>query len=116
MTITSFSQSILNDTVLITSNQLKIANLIFAEHQKLLTENSLLKIQLDNYNKENIILLKTDSLRVNQIEILKSLSTDQTTQIENLNNQLKKKSKSLLIWKVGGISVSCCLFLWLLVK
>lgn len=105
-----------DSTVLITSKQLKVTNLIFAEHNKLLLENKLLKDQLDNYILENSILTETDSIRYRQILTYSSLSNSHLAEIENLNLQIKKKETTILIWKVSGITVSTCLFLWLLAK
>ena len=113
-TTTSFSSTISSGTekdsiVSITPTQLKETNLIFAEHHKLLIENQLLSEQLNNYKEDNKLLVKTDSIRQAQIKIYKDWN-------ESLIKNLNKKKKTLLFWKIGGITVSSGLLLLLLVK
>lgn len=116
-TTTSFSQIIWNDSVIgITPIQLKTTNLIFVEHEKLLKENSLLKIQLDNYIKDNQLLTQTDSIRTIQLKGYKDLDTQNKKQIEQLNKDLSRKKKELTVWKIGGLGISVGLLLWLLVN
>lgn len=116
-TTTSFSQIIWNDSVIgITPIQLKTTNLIFVEHEKLLKENSLLKIQLDNYVKDNQLLTQTDSIRTIQLKGYKDLDTQNKKQIEQLNKDLSRKKKELTVWKIGGLGISVGLLLWLLVN
>lgn len=116
-TTTSFSQIIWNDSVIgITPIQLKTTNLIFVEHEKLLKENSLLKIQLDNYTKDNQLLTQTDSIRTIQLKGYKDLDTQNKKQIEQLNKDLSRKKKELTVWKIGGLGISVGLLLWLLVN
>ena len=120
-TTTSFSQTISieteNDsTVLITSNQLKNTNLIFIEHEKLLKENALLYKQLDNYKVSNDLLVQTDSLRKKEIAEYKLLTESFNDEIKKLNKEIKRKDKRLLSWKIGGITISSGLLLWLLLK
>ena len=121
VTITCFSQNILNEIekdsiVLITPNQLKETNLIFAEHQKLLKENDLLFKQISNYKLDNELLLYTDSIRNVQIENYKSLIKSYDLKIEQLNKEIIKKNNTILIWKVGSVTVSVGLLVWLLLK
>lgn len=120
-TTTSFSQSISKEIkqdsiVSITPQQLKETNLIFLEHRKLLQENFLLGCQLNNYKNDNALLATTDSLRVLQLRSYKELSDTYSMRINNLNNELSKKEKEVLVWKIGGISVSVGLLVWLLLK
>lgn len=116
-TTTSSSQIIWNDSVIgITPIQLKTTNLIFVEHEKLLKENSLLKIQLDNYIKDNQLLTQTDSIRTIQLKGYKDLDTQNKKQIEQLNKDLSRKKKELTVWKIGGLGISIGLLLWLLVN
>ena len=120
-TTTSFSQTILRETendstVLITSNQLKNTNLIFIEHEKLLKENALLYKQLDNYKVSNDLLVQTDSLRKKEIAEYKLLTESFNDEIKKLNKEIKHKDKRLLSWKIGGITISSGLLLWLLLK
>lgn len=116
-TTTSSSQIIWNDSVIgITPIQLKTTNLIFVEHEKLLKENSLLKIQLDNYIKDNQLLTQTDSIRTIQLKGYKDLDTQNKKQIEQLNKDLSRKKRELTVWKIGGLGISVGLLLWLLVN
>lgn len=113
-TTTSFSSTISNgiekdSTVSITSTQLKETNLIFAEHHKLLLENQLLSEQLKNYKEDNKLLIKADSVRQAQIKVYEDLK-------ESLTKDLNKKNKTLLFWKIGGITISSSLLLFLLTK
>ena len=120
-TTTSFSQNISKEIkqdsiVSITPQQLKETNLIFLEHRKLLQENFLLGCQLNNYKNDNALLVATDSLRVLQLRNYKELSDTYSMRINNLNNELSKKKKEVLVWQIGGVSVSIGLLVWLLLK
>ena len=120
-TITCFSQNILvnegNDTVvLITPQQLKETNLIFAEHQKLLVEKKLLLNQLNNYKLDNGLLSYSDSIKSLQVDNYKNLTNSYSIQIEELNQEVQKKNKSLLTWKISSITISVGLLVWLLLK
>jgi hypothetical protein len=118
--ITSFSaitsNCIVQDTtVLITSNQLKTANLIFIEHDKLYKENTLLLKQIADYQEVIEILQKTDSTRLEQLDTYRDLSTAYKSQIKSLNKTINKKDRTVKAWKIGGLTVSVGLFLlWLL--
>lgn len=103
-------------TVSITSDQLKYTNLIFIEHKKLLEENKLLLQQVQNYKVKTNYLLTTDSLRVAQISNYKLINREHSIQIENLNKTIKKKDRAVTCWKIGGITVSIGLVLFLLLK
>lgn len=106
----TISSGIEKDSIVsITPAQLKETNLIFAEHHKLLIENQLLSEQLNNYKEDNKLLVKTDSVRQAQIKVYKDWN-------ESLTKNLNKKKKTLLFWKIGGITVSSGLLLLLLVK
>ena len=121
MTTMCFSQNISgriekDSIVLITPNQLKEANLIFVEHQKLLRENDLLFKQISNYKLDNELLLKTDSLRTLQLRNYEGLTESYSLKIEQLNKEIKRKNNALLVWKVGGVTVGVGLLVWLLLK
>ena len=88
---------------------MKETNLIFAEHYKLLIENQLLYEQINNYKEDNKLLIKTDSVRMSQIETYKDWNKYVT---KKYNDERKK----VLFWKVGGIVVSFSLLILLLVK
>ena len=102
--------------VSITSEQLKYANLIFVEHKKLLEENDLLNQQVLNYQNKTDLLLRTDSLRVSQIANYQLINEAYATQIEDLNKAIKRKNRAVTCWKIGGITVSVGLVLFLLLK
>lgn len=106
----------LGSTVSITSDQLKYTNLIFIEHKKLLEENKLLLQQVQNYKVKTNYLLTTDSLRVAQISNYKLINREHSIQIENLNKTIKKKDRAVTCWKIGGITVSIGLILFLILK
>lgn len=117
----SFSQVISNkincdSTVLITSKQLKIANLIFIEHDYLLKTNQLLNKQLYNYKLNNELLLQSDSLNRIEIYEYKLLTESYNNEIVSLNKQIKNKKKTILALEIGGITISVGLFIWLLLK
>ena len=99
--------------VSVTASDLKYANLIFVEHKKLLTENSLLYQQLGNCIDLNNQLVQVDSLRKEQIF---ELNKKHTKQINDLNKEIKKKNNSILYWQIGGITISVGLILFLLFK
>lgn len=119
--ITCFSSTILEATkhdsiVSITSDQLKYTNLIFVEHKKLLGENNLLTQQIQAYQIKNKLLLETDSLRESQILNYQHVNEMYTVQIEDLNKAIKKKNRAITCWKIGGITVSIGLILFLFLK
>lgn len=95
---------------------MKYANLIFVEHKKLLEENDLITQQVQNYQAKTDFLLRTDSLRVAQITNYQLINETYATQIEDLNKAIKKKDRAVTCWKIGGITVSVGLVLFLLLK
>lgn len=113
ITTSSFSttsKKIEQDTIVsITPTQLKETNLIFAEHNKLLKENKLLKDQISNYKTDNQLLLNLDSIKNLQIANYEQWNN-------SLSKQVNKNKKELLLWKVGGITVSTSLLILLLIK
>lgn len=58
----------------------------------------------------------TDSLRINQIDTYKALNDQYTFKIEDLNQIIKDKNKTINLIKIGGITVSCGLLILLLIK
>ena len=95
---------------------MKYANRIFVEHKKLLEENDLITQQVQNYQAKTDFLLRTDSLRVAQITNYQLINETYATQIEDLNKAIKKKDRAVTCWKIGGITVSVGLVLFLLLK
>lgn len=118
---TSFSQITYNgigkdSVILITKDQLKETNLIFAEHKKLLTDNTLLLEQVSLYKEDNQLLSYSDSIKTLQINNYENLSNLYIDKIDDLTHSLKKKNTSLLVWKIGGITVGVGLIIWLILK
>lgn len=116
-----FSQTTSTETspdsiVSITSEQLRYANLIFVEHEKLLTENELLNTQIGNYQSKLKLAERTDSLRVAQISQYKELGEAYSLQIQDLNKSISKKDKTILGLKIGCVTVSVGVILLLLLK
>ena len=101
--ILSISQTI-SDSIKISSEQLRITNLIFTEHAKLSNQVLLLKNQVRNLEKIDSIWLHTDSIRRKQIVEYKQV----TQQQENKLNKIKKWSifKNYII---GGLCIICLL-------
>lgn len=105
-----------DSTVSIAFDQLKYTNLIFIEHEKLLIENGLLSKQVSNQESKIHLMNITDSLRINQIDTYKALNDQYTFKIEDLNQIIKDKNKTINLIKIGGITVSCGLLILLLIK
>lgn len=72
--------------------------------------------QVENYKQENFLLMKTDSLRSLQLRNYERLSEAYSMKIDNLNEEISKKNKTIMAWKVGGVTVTVGLVLWLLLK
>ena len=102
--------------VSVTSEQLKYANLIFVEHEKLLIENSLLNTQIGNYQSKLKLAEETDSLRLSQISQYKGINEAYSLQVGELNKSLSKKDKTILGLKIGCVAVSAGIILLLLLK
>lgn len=92
------------------------ANLIFAEHSKLLKENTLLWTQIKNYDHSKKILTEIDSIQNIQIKNLSNLNLEYSNKMINLDHSLQQKDRSLKGWKIGGISVGICLLVLLILK
>lgn len=102
--------------VSVTTSDLKYANLIFVEHNKLLNENALLHSQVENYIELNKQLVQVDSLRKQQLYEYNKLSQCYVTQMNALNKEVKKKNRAIRYWQIGGVTVSVGLVLFLLLK
>ena len=85
--ILSISQTT-SDSIKISSEQLKITNLIFAEHAKLSNQVLLLENQIRNLEKVDSIWLHTDSIRREQVTQYEQVIQQQ----ENKLNKIKKWS------------------------
>lgn len=92
-----------DELVTITDKQLKTANLIFLEHEKLSKEVPLLNEKISNLEKINSTWQHTDSIRKsNELKYIKTIN-DNDSKIK----QLKKDKKILL----GTSFTSIALFL-----
>lgn len=111
------STDIKSDTIVyITPEQLKYANLIFVEHDKLLKENELFKQQIRNSQMITDNLLLNDSIKSLQIANYRYTNDLYIKQINTLNQDLSNKNNTILYWKIGGITVSVGLILFILLK
>ena len=92
-----------DELVTITDKQLKTANLIFLEHEKLSKEVPLLNEKISNLEKINSTWQHTDSIRKsNELKYIKTISNN-----DSKIKQLKKDKKLLL----GTSFTSIALFL-----
>ena len=112
--IISFSETISSpieqeSTVSITATELKYTNLIFIEHKRLLVDNSLLKVQVNNYSNLYNQQLELDNIRKEELDNCYS-------QIYTLQESLSFKDRSFKILTIGSISVSVGLLILFLVK
>lgn len=91
--IASTSQTISKDSVLIlNSEQIKLTNLIFAEHEKLTEENGFLRKKIEILNEYNKNYEHMDSIQQNVIKT-------QNANIEKLNKSIRYKN--MLITSIG---------------
>jgi len=102
--------------VSITQKELKETDLIFAEHKKLLTENKLLKEQIQNYKSSNQVTSRIDSLKSLQLLEYDRLYKESIEKEKKLSSQITRKNRALLVWRIGGISVSAGFLLFLFLK
>lgn len=121
--LTSFSltTSNANGQELIQSYQIdaetiKYANIIFAEHSKLLKENKLLYEEIDYYNRVVSNYNKIDSIQNSEILNLRNVNFDNQNTINNLENSLKKRDRKIKAWQIGSITVSVALLVLFLIK
>ena len=96
--ICAFSQStypkMTNDSlIIITPIQLKKTNLIFLEHAKLLTINTELNKQIDNYSKINQNYKQVDSLRTIQLNMCTQDIKSKNIQLLDLTSKINKQKK-----------------------
>ena len=104
--ILSISQTT-SDSIKITSEQLKVTNLIFAEHAKLSNQVLLLKNQVRNLEKVDSIWLHTDSIRKEQVTQYEQVIQQQEKQLDKVKRQSWFKD-----FIISGLSIlSLCLLL-----
>lgn len=96
----------------ITSEQLRITNLIFAEHQKYSEEIPLLKQQITNLETINDSWSKTDSIRKLQLSYCSQLIEDRNKSIDKLNKSLETKKKIIAYGGTASVlTIVLCLLL-----
>lgn len=100
----------------IDAETIKYANIIFAEHSKLLKENKLLYEEIDYYNRVVSNYNKIDSIQNSEILNLRNVNFDNQNTINNLENSLKKRDKKIKAWQIGSITVSVALLVLFLIK
>lgn len=98
------------------TSYIKYANLIFAEHKKLLVDNELLTQQVSNLTHVTQHLEHVDSLRTLQIKEYENLSNTCSEQVINLNKEIRKKNNYLRGWQIGGVAVTLGFILYVLLK
>lgn len=100
------------DTLKITSEQLRITNLIFLEHKKFSEQVPLLENKIYNLEEINKSWENTDSIRKSQLLYYNQEIENKNKSIDNLNKSLNKKQN---IIKYGAcasiIAIVLCLFL-----
>lgn len=72
--------------------------------------------QLHNVLQINSNLVQVDSLRLQQIGEYNQLNQSYLQDIDKLNKEIRKKNRAMVGWKIGGITVSVGLILFLLLK
>ena len=87
--ITTISDTTSVPTISITSDQLRTANLIFAEHKELSQIVPLLQQENTNLQAINETWVRTDSLKTVQLYNQKQMISQQAQDIEQLNKSLK---------------------------
>ena len=91
---------------------MKIANLIFAEHQKLSETVPLLRSQITNLELINKSWEKTDSVHRVQLLYYGNIIEDKNRSIEDLNKSLKKKQNVIKYGAAGScVLILLCLLL-----
>ena len=105
----SFSQ----DTLKITSEQLRLTNVIFLEHKKFSEQIPLLRQQITNLEQINKSWKQTDSIRKSQLLYCNQVIEDKNKSIEGLNKSLKRKQNLI---KYGGTASVLTIILCLLLK
>ena len=99
-------------TVTITNEQLRIANIIFAEHKKFSETIPLLNREISNLKLINKSWEKTDSLRKLQLTCYGNLLQDKDKSIENMTESIKRKQKVIKYGAAGScVLIVLCLLL-----
>lgn len=86
------------------------------EHEKLLNENQLLYLQMNNFKRKLKYSEEIDSLRVSQLDNYHNINKSYYEQIQKLNKSVVKKDKTILGLEIGCFAVSIAVVLLLLLK
>ena len=120
LTTYCFSQTIStvgNDTVvLISPAQLKLTNQIFNEHSLYKQEVELQSLQITRYKEIYKDELLKDSIYESRIINLNKDLSEKSVIINEQQLQINSKKKSLLRWRVFGVSVSLIALLYVCTK
>lgn len=111
MTLCSWSYSQDTSKVIITTEQLKTANIIFAEHFKYSQEIPYLNEQIKNLTLINNSWVRTDSLRKQQLNYYNSVIIDKDKSIDDLNKSLKIKQNTINCGGLIGVLLLVCLLI-----
>ena len=116
MMTTSFSQTTLitikNDTMIcITPQQLKTANLIFLEHDRLSKENDVMQSQINALKFLYEDELRIDSLYENAITSLNLTISEREKDIKKQEKLTRRAKRWTSVWQVIGWSSSLTLLL-----
>lgn len=82
----------------------------------LLEENKLMNQQLNNYERKLDVMAQIDSLKSIQIMDYQLLNQTYLKQIEDLNVAVKKKNRVITGLKIGCVSVSVGLLVFLILR
>ena len=99
------------NTLTITSEQLKTTNLIFAEHKKLVQTVPLLEEQITNLNEINRSWERTDSIRKLQIDYCMKQIDERNKSIDGLTKSLSRKKKYITYSSTCCLALLVCLLL-----
>ena len=100
------------DTLKITSDQLRITNIIFLEHKKFSEQIPLLNQQIINLEQINKSWENTDSLKTLQLNNYYKVIESQNRSLEDLNKSLKIK-KDIINYggTIGIVVIVLCLIM-----
>jgi hypothetical protein len=100
------------DTLKITSEQLRITNLIFLEHKKFSEQVPLLENRIYNLEQINKSWENTDSLKTLQLNNYYKVIESQNRSLEDLNKSLKIK-KDIINYggTIGIVAIVLCLIM-----
>lgn len=100
------------DTLKITSDQLRITNVIFLEHKKFSDQIPLLEKQISNLEEINKSWEHTDSIKTLQLNYYNQEIEDRNKKINDLTKSLNTKKHIIMYGTlISVITIGLCLFL-----